>query len=304
MKRLSLCVVLALTLALLLTACGDKPQNETTLPTQPTQQTTPGTASAPQVTEPSETTPSDHEHILSNVEYGAEQHRYVCDCGMAMAEPHSLDENGRCSVCGVTVEPYYDGQYFILTHDEQGNLLSRTLYDAQGAMVRWETREHKFYSDGNLMFLQAKYGRAGSEEITTSETYYIHKESGEGVRVDYAVNYDADGSYMIMYYDQRENMIRQETYNEQGQLTETDRHDYVYDPDGVHVYLTRYINDVLDETRDYVITENGELRQISQTWYIDGKKDFRQDYVYNESGELVEILNFVFDENGNPVAEA
>ena len=305
MKHLSLCVVLALTLALLLTACGDKPQNETTLPTQPTQQTTPVTAPAtlPPETVPVTTLPTEpaHEHTPTVYEYDCWDHWYVCDCGKTVYEVHKQDPDGRCTVCGITVQKYtngyYSGYYDILIYDDHGTLISETNYDNEGNVIGWKTTEVTYYSDGNL-----KHSLTLDDDGWIYEVYYTHRENGEGVRCDYRIFRDPyNGAYDVHIWDELENIIQINHYTPDGILRSVEDRIYEYAPDGGSVHLTCIVDGVISEVRDYLIAADGTWLMTYFAQYQDGKIDYVNIMEYDEGGNIIHQEFIVYDEDGNPI---
>lgn len=298
MKHLSLSIALFLTLALLLCGCGDKPQAETTLPTQ---QTTPVTipATLPPETVPGTTLPTEpaHEHSPTVYEYDSWEHWYVCDCGKTVYETHWQDADGRCRICGITLQKYASGYYDILIYDGHGTLISETNYDNDGNVIGWETTEVEYFSDGNL-----KYTLTLDDDGWIYEVYYTHRGNGEGVRCDYRIFRDPyDGAYDVHIWDELENIIQINHYTPDGILRSVEDRIYEYAPDGGSVHLTCIVDGVISEARDYLIAPDGTWLNTYSAQYEDGKIEYSTTTEYDTEGNILQQKFFRYDEDGNPI---
>ena len=297
MKHLSLSIALFLTLALLLCGCGDKPQAETTLPTQ---QTTPVTipATLPPETVPGTTLPTEpaHEHSPTVYEYDSWEHWYVCDCGKTVYETHWQDADGRCRICGITLQKYASGYYDILIYDDHGTLISETNYDNDGNVIGWETTEVEYFSDGNL-----KYTYTRTPEGRDYEVFYTHRENGEGVRCDYRIYHEPDGCYQVHNWDSLENIVKITGYNSQGEPQWVEDRIYEYAPDGGSVHLTCLKDGVISEIRDYLITADGTQLITYSAQYWNGEIESVSTWEYDGEGNIIFQDIIFYDEDGNPI---
>ena len=235
------------------------------------------------------------------------------------AEPHSLNEDGVCTVCGSVVQ-MYDGLGDVFNYDAAGNLLRATRYSADGKVlsegyyeyVLWDDGEYhlavvtEIYEDG--IRCRSEYDRWGDlinwyrydgEDNLLSELHYEYTHDDDGTpHILRMSNRYQDGSEYISEYNEYGEQTAWLAYGPDGTLTEEDRYEWEHDEEGHRLGQKVYINGVLTKEVRYFSYTDGAgwwTREQHVTQYFeDGSKSVTE---YDENGGLVSMTTY--DANGN-----
>ena len=300
-KRITLLVTI-LAMFMLCAACGAQTE-ETTLPTPtettlvPTEQTTTPTtvpateATTEPTTEPAtepttEPTEPPHVHQLDGLwrlsEYDPWEHQYHCACKEYVNEPHTLDEEGACTVCEVLVRREENGEYVVTRLYDGSNLLSIEQFFKPIAAGNDEFYRYQMihrYADGVIDVIE--YGTHGH---TTTHTCYSADGTVAYIETRTYV-FDDHGGYEL------------DIFND-GILVE--ERTYIVGPDGEQ-HQALWIQWNGDEIGwlvedEFEFNESGRLiyQRGSQNGVIRTEKFF----AYHENGERYTTHEFFYDQNG------
>lgn len=258
MKKMALIlagILLCTTLAACTTPGGEH--------TDTTAQTEAATTVSVTVTQP------EHVHTATGVwERDAKEHWQVCEDGekLNVAE-HTFDEESICTVCKSMVDRTDEGEAYVNTYDEQGNLIRYTYYGADGSAVTEIVSEYATDAEGN----------------------YYEKKSTE---YDYA-----SSAIYISEYNEYEDQTARTVTDLDGNVQQKDRFDREYNADGDPVWEKSYTNDVLvQEIPSYKTYTDGEYSMRFPAsvidYYEDGSKLVTE---YNDQGEVDKETSYKAD---------
>lgn len=209
-----------------------------------------------------------HTHEATAWKCDLQNHWQVCeDCGEEFnTGEHSLDEYGYCEKCGNSVSDYGDGTYEIMTYDEQGSLASQIIYDADGNSIEEIIYENEYFDDGN-----PKHCLEYRQGLLTYEEKYEHCEHQEiaEVYMSEQISYDEDGSKTVMLCDEYSNPLSYISYDADGNVTNADIYEYIYDDEG---NLSKQIcrsNDVVSQESYYAVDADGNTYTAREIFYND-----------------------------------
>ena len=271
------CAMLACLLVLtMLAACG----NETpTVPgkTEPTSSSTASKPTDPKPTDPETTDPeptdpeptdpkptdpepTDPEPPVHTCEaeggwqIDLNNHWKLCRCGETVDTGAHEMVNGSCAVCSAEIfSNDFTGDTYLWMYDENGMVLSKLHYSADGKLLSSLSWEYGFDDNGELLW---------------------EKEYMDGLL------------YRHYTYDAYGHIVTEDYYAEDGSVEEAYRYDWVYDADGDPVSKKEYCNDVLY----YEGTFHPELGQSypeEEIWYGEDGSRERYEYTYDDNGNVL-----------------
>lgn len=306
MKKNMLCIVLALSLALMLAACG-------------------------------------HTHAPGDWNRDAKTHWKLCECGEQVdAGEHTLDDMLVCTACGAEVHEWDDCTDVYLYNDG-GYLLSYVSYDPDGTVVYEERVEYSFDAAGNILeekhyngdklTEESRYTDGTLDSITTyddeggcfinnydengnqvslisydaagnliGEQYsgYVWSEENEEWIEVRTLTVEADGSSYEGEYNAFGDQIAWRSYDPDGNLLNDERYVYTYTDDGRTDVKETYQFDVLVEQVQYklVTFEDGWMNYpaIITSYHSEGGWTVTE---YDENDELVSQIRY--DADGNVI---
>ena len=176
-----------------------------------------------------------------------------------------------------TVAYYYD-------YDSKGNLLRlSTNFFNEGIMEETGATEYAYYDDDLLKsMVKYTYGRYNRKEISDS-AYYQYDES-QRLCLEYKLwPYNETYEYS---YDEKGNLVRVSTYNQEKVITRIERRKY--DEDG-HILYKQGTNQTSKDSVDYTYDDNGLLKQEVQYGWNDGSYIFswRHYYYYDNRNFMI-----------------
>lgn len=234
-------------------------------------------------------TDAESEHVHTAVggwDRDAKQHWQVCEDGEKMnVGEHTLDEESICTVCGSMVEDYGDGQFIVNNHDEHGDTIRYTYYDADGSVVEEEFTEYGLDAEGNCY-----------EKKTTQYNY-------------------SDEVVYISEYNEYGDQTSRTVTDLEGNVEQVDRFEREYNDEGEAIWEKTYTNDVLVwEITGYKVYEGEDYTmrypEAVITYYEDGTKmvitygdngEVAKETTYNADGEVESEQTYTYetDAEGN-----
>ena len=197
----------------------------------------------------------------------------------------------------VTKYYYGDGVYEIRTYDEDGYILSMTDYDEEGKVLFERKYTYEKDSKGNIIS-RTTYDSENKimfEKCALDENgeYYYSEEIG----------YDSEGEVRYVSKYDSDNIMLEYLVYENGEVTHTEKYEYVFDENGETLSRKAFVNGVLytEWAYKYVSYQYASPKtQIHEyTHYsFDGGKYID---VYDEYGRIV--LTKDVDSEGNTVSE-
>lgn len=267
MKKTAL-ILAGILLCASLTACTtpDGEPQESTGSADTVAATEPATEAA---TEPETEAATEHVHTATGEwDRDAKQHWQVCEDGEKLnVGEHTLDDEGICSVCHSLVTDYGEGQFIVNNHDEHGDTVRYTYYDADGSVVEEEFTEYGLDAEGNCY------------ELKTT-------------RYDYTY-----GAIYVSEYNEYGDQTARTISDLEGNVEQTDRFEREYNDEGDPIWEKSYTNDVLvQEITGYQTYVDGEYTmRFPETvidYYEDGTKLVTD---YGDDGEVAKETYYKAD---------
>ena len=189
---------------------------------------------------------------------------------------------------------YYndDGSYLMVTYDEYGSEEGRGEYDKDGNLISYSGRESTYDDLGNL--INEKY----YEDNRLSYEYIYEYDSYGNYLGFQRIYYYEDGWKEISWDDENGFTIREEMYNEKGELVHVDTYEREIEP-GTREHLLwekRYRNgNLVSYVEYYAYDEDGYIKRAI---YYDDDGSYREENYsgYNQTSTIW------YDNNGNVIA--
>ncbi len=240
-----------------------------------------------------------------------DNHYKECSCGeISEMGEHSFEEDV-CTVCG-TERIVEDGMLSgMQIYNDFGDWTQRLIYDEGESLTGEETAEYSYDKDGNKL-TESLYS-AGTL-ISSAEYDY----DGEGLTYKkYETEYYDDGTKCVYEYSEGGESLGYILYDEDDNVLESYRSEYITDENGELVGEKVYENDVLtqeikyaagnDGTEEYLYAEEVATFEEDGSKYVekyDEAGDLIKELYYDSEGEkLYEYeLEYFFDDEGNPTS--
>lgn len=239
-----------------------------------------------------------------------EMHRKECSCGEISEEgEHSFEENV-CTVCGAERKTDDNMTDIIEITNDYGDWVQRLYLDEEGAFSGEDTAEYTYDKDGNKL----------SEKIYSNESLETSAEYAYGsdglTYKKYETEYYPDSEY-VYEYNEYGDSLGYVGYDEDGNITESVRSEYITDEKGELIGEKVYENDVLTQEMKYAAGNDGQEDYLYITENVlygeDGSKTVE---TYDEAGELIREafygadgkkayeydVEYLYDDEGNLTA--
>lgn len=291
MKRRMAILLVFLTLCNLCAAC-DTQQAETTLATPAETTTAPTAQPAVPTTEPVTEATIEPPHVHQMDASGAwsldyVEHAYRCVCRESVSEPHTLDETGCCSVCGVGVRLDENGEYIVtITYESGMTSAIEQFYKPIGPGSDEYYHYRSFYYEPDGYWNWIEYGTHGH---TTSNTSYAPDGTVTMVETR-SYRFYADGGYELDIFENGE-LVEERTYmpRDNGDMDQ--------------IFLIRYGWSLRDgvwvdwiDAGEYELDEAGKL--VFFRSYDSGKLLFEAFFAYDEAGKHYQQQVIRYDQQG------
>lgn len=238
-------------------------------------------------------------------------HWKECECGEISENGEHSFESDKCAVCGAERKTE-DG---VLTDmgvwNEYGDWVQWIYYDEEGNVTGESTAEYTYDKEGNK--LTDKLYEDG-QFVSSGEYEY----DSEGMTFKkYETEQYEDGSKCVYEYNESGDSLGYVLYDEEGNVAESYRTEYVTDKNGNLTGERTYENDTLSQEIKYASGKNEEeeflYAEEVAAYSEDGSKTVEK---YDENGELISEssydaegkklyeydLEYFYDEEGNHVS--
>jgi len=242
-------------------------------------------------TESAVSSASEHPHeVLPGWDRSPAEHWKLCEQGESFdVGEHTLGDDLVCTVCGSEVWLYDDGSADIYNYNDLGEWTRMTNFDTEGNItedIRWD---YEYNANGNPIKISCYYN-----DVLTDATEFVYDTDGSTVISRLVSTYYDDGTHSYAEYNENEEYILFQEFDENGTETHRIENEYALDADGNSYILrenhfTMGVHDLIIEYNQY--GDDVLFREMDETGGT--INEMTHEYTYDDEGHMEYAKFFV-----------